>query len=65
MFHTYFLFCTELLHFQKEDDLFKKEEKKAKFVRETVPFFLNKYEATIGKNGGYAVGSSVSLTKLK
>ncbi|CAB0039887.1 unnamed protein product [Trichogramma brassicae] len=49
----------ELLQFQKEDDLFKKEEKKAKFVKETIPFFLNKFEKTIGSNGGFAVGSSM------
>jgi hypothetical protein len=48
------------LQFQKEEDLFKKEEKKAKFVKETIPLFLNKFEQTIGKNDGYAVGSTVS-----
>ncbi|XP_001603942.1 glutathione S-transferase isoform X2 [Nasonia vitripennis] len=50
----------ELLQFQKEDDLFKKEEKKAKFVKETIPFFLNKFEQTIGQNDGYAVGSTTT-----
>nr|UCR60996.1 glutathione-S-transferase [Aphelinus asychis] len=50
----------ELLQFQKEEDLFKKEEKKAKFVKETIPFFLNKFEQTIGRNGGYAVGSTTT-----
>ena len=29
-------------------------------MKETIPFFLNKFEQTIGKNGGYAVGTSVS-----
>ncbi|XP_014214032.1 glutathione S-transferase-like [Copidosoma floridanum] len=50
----------ELLQFQKEEDLFKREEKKAKFAKETIPFFLNKFEQTVGKNNGYAVGSSTT-----
>ncbi|KAJ8676300.1 hypothetical protein QAD02_012087 [Eretmocerus hayati] len=55
---------SELLHFQKEDDLFKKEEKKAKFVKETIPFFLNKFEETVSKNNGYAVGSTTTWADL-
>ncbi|XP_058788916.1 glutathione S-transferase-like [Phymastichus coffea] len=51
---------TELLQFQKEDDLFKKEEKKAKFVKETIPLFLNKFEKTIAQNNGFAVGSTTT-----
>ncbi|XP_076629630.1 glutathione S-transferase [Colletes latitarsis] len=43
-----------------EKDQFKKEEKKAKLLKETIPFYLNKFEQTIGENGGYAVGSTTT-----
>lgn len=46
--------------YRTEEDLFKKEEKKAKLLKETIPFYLNKFEKTVGENGGYAVGSTVS-----
>nr|XP_012142108.1 PREDICTED: glutathione S-transferase-like isoform X4 [Megachile rotundata] len=45
--------------YRTEEDLFKKEEKKAKLLKETIPFYLNKFEKTVGENGGYAVGSTI------
>lgn len=47
-------------HYRTEEDLFKKEEKKAKLLKETIPFYLNKFEQAIGENGGYAVGSTTT-----
>ncbi|XP_003703954.2 uncharacterized protein LOC100881165 [Megachile rotundata] len=46
--------------YRTEEDLFKKEEKKAKLLKETIPFYLNKFEKTVGENGGYAVGSTTT-----
>ncbi|XP_031842334.1 glutathione S-transferase [Nomia melanderi] len=48
--------------YRTEEDHFKKEEKKAKLVKETIPFYLNKFEQTVGENGGYAVGSTTTWT---
>lgn len=49
-----------IFQYRTEEDLFKKEEKKAKLLKETIPFYLNKFEQTVAENGGYAVGSTVS-----
>lgn len=48
-----------IFQYRTEEDLFKKEEKKAKLLKETIPFYLNKFEQTVAENGGYAVGSTV------
>lgn len=45
--------------YRTEEDPFKKNEKKGKLLKETIPFYLNKFEQTVGENGGYAVGSTV------
>ncbi|KAL6437607.1 hypothetical protein ACFW04_004199 [Cataglyphis niger] len=49
-----------IFQYRTEEDLFKKEEKKAKLLKETIPFYLNKFEQTVAENGGYAVGSTVN-----
>ncbi|KAF7991294.1 hypothetical protein HCN44_002856 [Aphidius gifuensis] len=49
-----------LFQYRTEIDLIKKEEKKAKLLKETIPFYLNKFEKTILENDGYAVGSSTT-----
>ncbi|XP_076239033.1 glutathione S-transferase-like [Calliopsis andreniformis] len=46
--------------YRTEEDLYKKEEKKAKLLKETIPFYLNKFEQTVGENGGYTVGSTTT-----
>ncbi|XP_053980683.1 glutathione S-transferase-like [Hylaeus volcanicus] len=51
-----------IYQYRTEKDQFKKEEKKAKLLKETIPFYLNKFEQTIGENGGYAVGSTTTWT---
>ncbi|XP_025988454.2 glutathione S-transferase [Solenopsis invicta] len=43
----------------EEDDI-KKEEKKAKLVKDIIPFYLSKFEQTVAKNNGYAVGSTTT-----
>ncbi|KZC09850.1 Glutathione S-transferase [Dufourea novaeangliae] len=48
--------------YRNEEDLSKKEEKKAKLLKETIPFYLNKFEQTVGENEGYAVGSTTTWT---
>ncbi|XP_043271486.1 glutathione S-transferase-like [Venturia canescens] len=49
-----------LFQFRTEEDLFKKEERKVKLLRETIPFYLNKFEQTIKENDGFAVGSNTT-----
>lgn len=48
-----------IFQYRTEEDHFKKEEKKAKLLKETIPFYLNKFEQTVAENSGYAVGSTV------
>ncbi|XP_076659485.1 glutathione S-transferase-like isoform X2 [Halictus rubicundus] len=48
--------------YRTEENHFKKEEKKAKLLRETIPFYLKKFEQTVGENGGYTVGSTTTWT---
>ena len=55
-----FICVPVISQYRTEEDLFKKEEKKAKLLKETIPFYLNKFEQTVGENGGYTVGSTVS-----
>lgn len=50
---------SELFQYRTEEDPFKKEDKKIKLMKETIPFYLNKFEQTIAENDGYAVGSNV------
>ncbi|XP_074104341.1 glutathione S-transferase-like [Cotesia typhae] len=46
-----------IFQYRTEEDPLKKEEKKVKLLKETIPFYLNKFEQTIAENGGFAVGS--------
>lgn len=50
---------------RSEQDVIKKEERKAKLMRETIPFYLAKFEKIVSENNGYSVGSSVSYIKKK
>ncbi|XP_026295805.1 uncharacterized protein LOC552283 [Apis mellifera] len=43
-----------------EEDLFKKKEKKMKLLKETIPFYLNKFEQIISENGSYTVGTTTT-----
>ncbi|XP_066602080.1 glutathione S-transferase-like isoform X2 [Prorops nasuta] len=48
--------------YRTEEDPLKKEEKKLKLLKETIPFYLNKFEQTVARNEGYAVGSTTTWT---
>lgn len=48
--------------YRGEEDFVKKEEKKAKLLRESIPIYLNKFERIVAENGGYTVGSTVSVS---
>lgn len=43
-----------------EVDPIKKEEKKVRLMRETIPFYLSKFEKHLSENNGFSVGSDVS-----
>lgn len=49
-----------LAQFRMEQDPIKKEEKKARLMRETIPFYLSKFEKILSENNGFSVGSDVS-----
>ncbi|XP_057338639.1 glutathione S-transferase-like [Microplitis mediator] len=49
-----------IFQYRTEEDFIKKEEKKVKLLKETIPFYLNKFEQTIVENGGFAVGSTTT-----
>lgn len=49
-----------IFQYRIEENVFKKEEKKAKLLTETIPFYLNKFEQTVAENDGYAVGSTIT-----
>lgn len=43
-----------------EQDPIKKEEKKARLMKETIPFYLSKFEKILSENNGFSVGNEVS-----
>lgn len=45
--------------YRTEQDPIKKEERKVKLMRETIPFYLRKFEKVVADNGGYSVGTDV------
>lgn len=49
-----------LTQYRTECDPIKKEEKKATLMKETIPFYMNKFEAILNENKGFSVGGSVS-----
>ncbi|KAK6633934.1 hypothetical protein RUM43_001535 [Polyplax serrata] len=51
-----------LSHYRGECDSFKKEEKKMTLMKETIPFYMEKFEATLNENKGFSVGESVTWT---
>ncbi|XP_017881708.1 glutathione S-transferase-like [Ceratina calcarata] len=46
--------------YREQEDQIKKEEMKAKLLKETIPFYLNKFEQIVSDNGGYTVGSTTT-----
>lgn len=49
-----------LWQYRTEQDPIKKEERKAKLMRETIPFYLTKFERVVANNNGLSVGTDVS-----
>ncbi|XP_049818818.1 glutathione S-transferase isoform X2 [Aethina tumida] len=49
-----------LAQYRMEQDVIKKEEKKARLMRETIPFYLSKFEKHLSENGGYSVGNDIA-----
>lgn len=50
-----------LWQLRTEQDPIKKEERKAKLMRETIPFYLAKFEKIVSENNGFSVGDTVSI----
>ncbi|XP_065161108.1 glutathione S-transferase-like [Atheta coriaria] len=49
-----------LWQLRTETDPIKKEERKAKLMRETIPFYLSKFEKIVAENNGFSVGDSIT-----
>lgn len=46
--------------YRSEQDPIKKEERKATLLKDTIPFYLKRFEKAVAENGGFAVGNAVS-----
>lgn len=46
--------------YRRQEDQIKKEEMKAKLLKETIPFYLNKFEQIVSENGGFTVGDTTT-----
>nr|AEY80028.1 glutathione S-transferase S1 [Laodelphax striatellus] len=51
-----------LWYYRSEQDPIKKEERRATLLKETIPFYLKKFEKVISENGGFSVGNSITWT---
>lgn len=60
-----FSFFPVLWQYRTELDPLKKEERKAKLMKETIPFYLAKFERVIANNNGLSVGTDVSSNTAK
>lgn len=49
-----------LWQLRTEQDPIKKEERKVKLMRETIPFYLQKFENIVADNNGYSVGNDIT-----
>ncbi|XP_017777598.1 PREDICTED: glutathione S-transferase-like [Nicrophorus vespilloides] len=49
-----------LWQLRTEQDPIKKEERKAKLMRETIPYYLSKFEKIVSENNGLSVGSGIT-----
>nr|CAD7400451.1 unnamed protein product [Timema cristinae] len=50
--------------FRSEPDPVKKEEKKHILIKETIPYYLKKFENVLNENNGFFVGGAVTWTDL-
>lgn len=53
-----------LTQYRTERDPIKKEENKVLLMNETIPFYMDKFEAILNKNKGFSVGESVGLLNI-
>lgn len=60
-YFQYIYYVSVLWQLRTEQDVIKKEEMKTKIMKETIPFYLSKFEKIVSENNGYSVGSSVSI----
>lgn len=51
------------LNLMNEKDEKVKAEKKDKFAKETVPFYMNKLDAVVKENNGYIANGKVCILK--
>lgn len=49
-----------LWQLRTEQDPIKKEERKAKLMKETIPFYLSKFEKMVAENNGLTVGTEIT-----
>ncbi|KAF5290613.1 hypothetical protein FQR65_LT01903 [Abscondita terminalis] len=49
-----------LWKYRTEQDPIKKEERKVKLMKETIPFYLAKFEKVVADNNGFSVGSGIT-----
>lgn len=55
-----FFHVSVLWQLRTEQDPIKKEEMKVKIMKETIPFYLSKFEKIVSENDGFSVGNNVS-----
>lgn len=49
-----------LYQLRTEQDPIRKEEMKAKLLKETIPFYLSKFEKIVAANNGFSVGTEIT-----
>ncbi|XP_046990701.1 glutathione S-transferase-like [Schistocerca americana] len=51
-----------LFQYRMEPDPLRKDERKQTLLKETIPFFLDKFEKVLEENGGFSVGGALTWT---
>ncbi|XP_075216973.1 glutathione S-transferase-like [Lycorma delicatula] len=51
-----------LYYYRSEKDPIQKEEKKVTLLKDTIPFYLHRFEKTVAQNNGFSVGNSITWT---
>lgn len=49
-----------LMQYRAENDPVKKEERKVVLMKETIPFYMKKFETILNDNNGFSVGKSIT-----
>lgn len=53
-----------LMQYRAENDPVKKEERKVVLMKETIPFYMKKFETILNDNNGFSVGNTVRCKTL-